>query len=95
MFRRKKEEPQAQAEAPAPATPKAPEWAETFDTADHKDFIKMSAEAMQAAMNQAALDRDVEKMLKVAGHWGTLASTIRDLQRSRTPIGFNKEDDDD
>jgi hypothetical protein len=93
MFKRKKDEPTV--EAPAPVAPPAPEWAETFDTADHKDFIKMSAEAMQAAMNQAARDGDVEKMLKVAGHWGTLASTMRDLQRSRTPIGFNKEDDDD
>lgn len=87
-----------QKEQPVPQEPKhtvpPTRWEESFDDSDHHHFIRMSAEAMQEAMNIAATDRDVEKMLAVAGHWGTLAATLRDLNRSRTPIGFNKEDND-
>jgi hypothetical protein len=55
----------------------------------------MSAEAMQEAMNIASQAGDVDKMLAVAGHWGTLAATLRDLQRGKAPLGFvNKEEQD-
>jgi hypothetical protein len=70
-------------------------WSEEFEGSDHNHFIKMSAEAMQEAMNIASKEADVEKMLAVAGHWGTLAATLRDLQRGKAPLGFvNKEDKD-
>jgi hypothetical protein len=81
----------------APAKPREnTSWSETFDGSDHNHFIKMSAEAMQEAMNIASAEGDVEKMLAVAGHWGTLAATLRDLQRGKAPLGFtNKEDNKD
>lgn len=91
-----KKEKKQESVAEAPQKPHEPptRWDETFEDSDHTHFIRMSAEAMQEAMNIAATDRDVEKMLQVAGHWGTLAATLRDLNRSRLPIGFNKEDTD-
>lgn len=87
MSKKKKVAP----EAPAPTAT----WTEQFEGSDHNHFIRMSAEAMQEAMNIAARAGDVEKMLAVAGHWGTLAATLRDLQRGKAPLGFaNKEDKD-
>ena len=87
----KKDKKVAPEEAPvSPVT-----WSEQFDGSDHNHFIRMSAEAMQEAMNIASKEADVEKMLAVAGHWGTLAATLRDLQRGKAPLGFaNKEDKD-
>lgn len=79
---------------PEPATGHSV-WSEQFEGSDHNHFIKMSAEAMQEAMNIASKEADVEKMLAVAGHWGTLAATLRDLQRGKAPLGFvNKEEKD-
>lgn len=90
MKEKKKKNQEVPVECAVPFEPTR--WAESFDDPDHRHFIRMSAEAMQEAMNIAADQRDVEKMLAVAGHWGTLAATLRDLTKSKTTIGFNKEE---
>jgi len=70
-------------------------WDEKFDTATHKDFLRMSAEAMQASMNLALHTGDVEKLLQVASSWGMLAITTRDLERSRQTAGFGASKEED
>lgn len=70
-------------------------WDEDFGDSDHKHYMQMSAEAIQAAGNVALADRDAEKLLVTAEQWGRLARLRREMDAtpSRRTGFFDEEED--
>jgi hypothetical protein len=71
-------------------------WDESFEGSDHKHYMRMSAEAIQAAANVALAERDSEKLLVTAEQWGRLARLGKEMTGANSHrIGFSDDEEDD